>query len=410
MDVRTSNGSGFKVFRQPRDHGRPRFATARSVIRLLAAQAAFAALALAQLSPAPGNDWKQKLREGHALARDQRFVEAERAFVNALQTSERLGMKDPAVAACLNSLALFYQSRGNAGAAEPLFHRAIDILRGRLQPADPEIGKAYFNLGEFYRNQRRFEEADKAFDRWLEVVDAGDEALFLPTLDYLALAHFVDRRFAPAEALLLKSIKLAERRLGPEDPQTARSWSGLGVVYLATDKPAQAKQAFLRSLSFLEKVDGRESDMAVTLAHLATTYASRLQFAEAERVFHRSVALHEAAEMPNRRQLATVLNNLGEHYRQQREYEKAEQYLSGSRRLWEELVGAEHTETATTLYNLASLYQDLGRPGEAGRLLEQSVKVFEKTLGGGHPKTVLAKTALAEMANNPPRINALGAR
>ena len=411
MNVLMWNGRGFEAFRQLRcwNDACPRFAREKLVIRVLVTQAALAGLALAQLSLPPGDSWHQKLREGHALARQQRFVESKNAFINALQTAERLGMEDPRVAACLNLLALFYQSRGNAGAAEPLFQRAIEVLRGRLQPADPETGKTYFNLGEFYRKQRHFSEADKAFERWLEIADAGDETLFLPTLDHLALAHFVDRRFALAEALLLKSIKLAESRLGPEDPQAARSWSSLGVVYQATDRPAKAKEAFLRSLSLLEKTEGSESGKAVTFGHLAATYATRLQFAEAERLFHRSLALHKAAEIPNRRALATVLNNLGEHYRQQRESKKAEQHLLGSRRIWEDLVGGGHAETATTLYNLALLYRDLGRPGEAGRLFEQSAAVFERTLGGDHPKTALAKTALAKTAHDSPHTNALGA-
>ena len=412
MNVLMSNGRGFEVFRQLRcwNHACPRYAREKLVIRVLLTQAAFAALALAQSFLPPANSWEQKLREGRALLKQQRFAEAESAFVTALLNAERLGMQEPRVAACLNELALFYESRGNTGAAEPLLQRAIEVLRERLQPADPGIGKAYFNLGEFYRKQHRFDEADNAFERWLEVVDAGEETLFLPMLDYLATAYFAEGRFAPAEVLLLKSIRLTESRLGPKDPQTARSWSSLGVVYQATDRPAKAREAFLRSLSLLEKTEGSESDRAVTMGHLAATCAARLQFAEAERLFHRSLALHKAAAMPNRWAHAIVLNNLGEHYRQQREFKKAEQHLLGSRRIWEDLVGGGHAETATTLYNLALLYQDLGRPGEAGRLFEQSAAVFERTLGGDHPKTALAKRALAETAHDSPHANALGAR
>ena len=242
MNVGMSNGHGFDVFRQLRcwNHACPRFAREKLVIRVLLTQAAFAALALAQSLLPPADSWEQKLREGHALLKQQRFADAESAFITALLNAERRGMQEPRVAACLNELAMFYESRGNTGAAEPLFQRAIEVLRERLPPADPGIGNAYFNLGEFYRKQRRFDEADKAFERWLEVVDAGDETRFLPTLDHLALAHFVDGRFAPAEVLLFKSIRLAESRLGPEDPQAARSWSSLGVVYQATGRPAKA--------------------------------------------------------------------------------------------------------------------------------------------------------------------------
>lgn len=353
-------------------------------LAVLVLHLALAPVAAAQ-TPDPSDDaWKEHLRTGHRLSEQKRFQEAETEFTNALREAERFGLDDRRVASCLNSLALLYQSRDNAGAAEPLFRRAVGIVERDSEPGDPEVGKAYFNLGEFYRRQQRFEDADKAFAKWLAIFDTESGPAFLPTLNYLALAHFVDRRFDPAE-----------KYVGPDNPQTARSWSDLGVVYLAVDKHADAEQAFRRSLAIREKTTGAESDTAMTLGHLATTYIARLQLAEAERLFHRSLELHQATPNANRQEHATVLNNLGEYYRQQLEFEQAERYLSDARRMWEEVVGAEHPETATTLYNLASLYQRVGRRDEAAPLLQQSVQVFERTLGTEHPKTSLAKNALA---------------
>ena len=385
------------------DQGGPPYrGKAKTAVRFVLLQAIVVAGVGAQFLE-PANNWRQLLRQGRALSDQQKFVEAEDTLVKALKSAERFGADDPRVAACLNGLALLYQLQGNGEAAEPLFKKALGILQGRLAPADPAIGKAYFNLGEFYRTEGRLKEAAAAFDHLLTIVEANDGTELIPAINQLALAYFIDRRYGPAEKLLRKSAQLSEERFGPEDPQTARAWSDLGVVYLAAGKAAGAEAPLLRALEIREKIDGSEADRAVTLGHLAKAYAARLHYAEAERTFHRSIEMHEQAKTPHRREFATVLNNLGEHYRQQRELEQAEQNLSNARGLWEELVGAEHAETATTLFNLASLYQDMGRPADAEPLLARSVEVFEKTLGPGHPKTTLAKTALA---NNAPARNA----
>ena len=349
-------------------------------------------------SVAAENNWRQLLREGRALAGQQKFLEAEDTLVKALKSAERFGTDDPRVAACLNALALLYQTRGNSEAAEPLFNKALGILQGRLKATDPAIAKAYFNLGEFYRTEGRLEEAEEAFDRLLIIVEANEGTDFIPAINQLALAYFIDRHYGPAEKLLRKSAQLSQERFGSEDPRTARVLSDLGVVYLAAEKAAPAAESLRRALEIREKIEGSEADLAVTLGHLAKAYAARLHYAAAEQVFLHSIAMHEKAKSPNRREFATVTNNLGEHYRQQGELEQAEQHLQNARGLWEELIGAEHAETATTLFNLASLYQDMGRPADARPFLDQCVAVFEKTLGSEHPKTVLAKTMLADNA------------
>ena len=247
------------------------------------------------------------------------------------------------------------------------------------------------------------EKAETAFDRLLTLVEANEGTEFIPAINQIALAYFIDRHYGPAEKLLRKSAELSQERFGPEDPRTARVLSDLGVVYLAAEKAAPAAESLRRALEIREKIEGSEADRAVTLGHLAKAYAARLHHAEAERLFRQSIAMHQGAKSPHRREFATVSNNLGEHYRQQGELGQAERHLSNARRQWEELVGAEHPETATTLFNLASLYQDMGRHADAEPLLARSVEVFEKTLGPEHPKTVLAKTTLADnaTARNP---------
>ena len=171
----------------------------------------------------PANNWRQLLRQGRALSDQQKFLEAEDTLVKALKSAEHFGTDDPRVATCLNALALLYQLQGNGEAAEPLFKKALGILQGRLAPTDPAIGKAYFNLGEFYRTEGRLEEAAAAFDHLLTIVEANDGTELIPAINQLALAYFIDRHYGPAEKLLRKSAQLSEERFGPEDPQTARA-------------------------------------------------------------------------------------------------------------------------------------------------------------------------------------------
>jgi tetratricopeptide (TPR) repeat protein len=65
--------------------------------------------------------------------------------------------------------------------------------------------------------------------------------------------------------------------------------------------------------------------------------------------------------------VATSLNNLAELYRVQGQYAAAEPLYKRALAIWEKALGPDHPQVATVLKNMARLYKEAGRVDEAIR-------------------------------------------
>ncbi|MBT1570101.1 tetratricopeptide repeat protein, partial [Klebsiella pneumoniae] len=64
---------------------------------------------------------------------------------------------------------------------------------------------------------------------------------------------------------------------------------------------------------------------------------------------------------PDHPDVATSLNNLAELYRSQGQYAQAEPLFKRSLAIWERALGPDHPDVATSLNNLAELYRSQGQ-------------------------------------------------
>lgn len=83
--------------------------------------------------------------------------------------------------------------------------------------------------------------------------------------------------------------------------------------------------------------------------------------------------------------MAITLNNLASLYRAQGQYAQAEPLFQRSLAIYEKALGADHPSVALSLNNLAGLYQDQGQYAQAEPLIQRSLAIFEKALGVDHP-------------------------
>lgn len=72
------------------------------------------------------------------------------------------------------------------------------------------------------------------------------------------------------------------------------------------------------------------------------------------------------------------------------QYAEAEPILKRVLAIREQSLGPDHPDTATSLNNLAMLYEKMGRHGEALPLLERALVICEKALGPEHPDTIIS--------------------
>ncbi len=86
--------------------------------------------------------------------------------------------------------------------------------------------------------------------------------------------------------------------------------------------------------------------------------------------------------------LATSLNNMAELYRIRGEYAEAELLIQRALAIREKALGPEHPYVAPSLNNLAALYRDQGKYAEAEPLYQRALAIREKALGT-RPLTVI---------------------
>ena len=137
--------------------------------------------------------------------------------------------------------------------------------------------------------------------------------------------------------------------------------------------------------------------MATSLNNLALLYQAQGKDAEAEPLYHRSLAIREKALGPEHPQVAIGLNNLAFLYHAQGKYAEAEPLFKRALAIWEKAHGPEHPNVAASLNNLAELYRGQGKYAEAEPLYHRSLAIREKALGPKHPSVAQSRNNLAAL-------------
>jgi tetratricopeptide (TPR) repeat protein len=149
---------------------------------------------------------------------------------------------------------------------------------------------------------------------------------------------------------------------------------------------AEAEPLYQRAIAIGEKTLGPEHpDLAVWLNNLASLYKNQSKYEEAEPLFKRAIAIGEKTLGPEHPDLATWLNNLATLYDDQGKYEEAEPLYQRAIVIGEKTLGPEHPLLATYINNLASLYKNQSKDEEAEPLYQRAITIGEKTLGPEHP-------------------------
>ena len=101
--------------------------------------------------------------------------------------------------------------------------------------------------------------------------------------------------------------------------------------------------------------------MATALNNLAALHRLTGNYARAEPLYLRALAINEKANGPDHPTVAVVLNNLGLMFQQQGNLEKARPLLERSLAIREKAAGPDHPDVARALNNLGSPVSGAGR-------------------------------------------------
>ncbi|MFQ5896988.1 MAG: tetratricopeptide repeat protein [Candidatus Methylomirabilia bacterium] len=141
-----------------------------------------------------------------------------------------------------------------------------------------------------------------------------------------------------------------------------------GVRSYHQGRHAEAERSFQAALKEAERRGPEDPRVATTLNNLAVLYKAQGQYAQAEPLYQRALAIKGKVLGPEHPSLATSLNNLAGLYVAQGEYARAEPLYKRALAIVESTLGPEHPRVAATLMNYATLLRATNREAEAAEL------------------------------------------
>ena len=247
-------------------------------------------------------------------------------------------------------------------------------------------------MGEYAKAEPLYQEALRIRQKVLGP-EHPDTALSLNNLGTL----YQDMgEYAKAEPLYQEALRIRQKVLGPEHPDTAESLNNLAALYWAMGEYAKAEPLYQEALRIRQKALGSEHpDTAASLNNLAVLYWAMGEYAKAEPLLQEALRIWQKALGPEHPYTAQSLDNLGSLYQSMGEYAKAEPLYQEALRIRQKVLRPEHPNTAQSLGNLGSLYQDMGEYAKAEPLYQEALRIYQKVLGLEHPYTATGLDNLA---------------
>ncbi len=181
-------------------------------------------------------------------------------------------------------------------------------------------------------------------------------------------------------------------------PGDATALNNTALSLVEAGDYAGAEPLLQRALAINEKALGPDDPaVARDLNNLAGLRYEKGDYAAAEPLFRQALAINEKALGPNDLFVAVNLNNLAVLLEDKGDYAGAEPLYQRALAIREKALGLDHPDVAQSLNNLAKLFWEKGDYARAEPLFRQSLAIREKALGTDHPSVAVALNNLAEL-------------
>lgn len=225
------------------------------------------------------------------------YVEAERLYDEGGRlVQEELGDQHPVYATLLNNRGFFYQSIGNFAAAQADYTRSLELKRKLYGPGSLLAVSTLRNLAHltYALDPRKGEQLlGQAVDAYARLDNA-------PPFDYtsvlvgLARAQRARGALGDARVTATRAVDVSRRGLGEQHPLFAAATRELGLAIAASGEDAESERLLRSALATAESVHGpSHPDVAAFLDALGDFYVKRGDFASAEPLYARSLAIED---------------------------------------------------------------------------------------------------------------------
>ena len=151
------------------------------------------------------------------------------------------------------------------------------------------------------------------------------------------------------------------------------------------------------------------ANVAATLDNLAAVDHLLGEYAKAEALYKRTLAIREKAAGAESIDLAATLHNLGLLYFDQKKLDQAEPILERALAIRKKALKPDHPDVASSLEALGWLHAAEGKD-DAEAILKQALALYEADLGKDHPHVARCCAELSRVCNHPGEAGAFSGR
>lgn len=183
-------------------------------------------------------------------------------------------------------------------------------------------------------------------------------------------------------------LKLDENFLHSNHPIIASSLTLLADTFAKKGDYAGAEPLYRRALAIQEGFRGSDHPaVAKCLNNLGTLLLSKGDHANAESVFKRALSIRNKTLWDNNPARAESLNNLATNFYSKGEYDRAEQLYRQALAIQDNSLETENSITASVMNNLSLLLVAKGDFAAAEPLYRRALEILEKAFGSIHSET-----------------------
>lgn len=324
------------------------------------------------------------LADAHAARLAGRFDDAQAALESAHEALRQTSY-EPAEIEYGHVEGALFKNQGRYDEAEKAYRGVLELATRRLQPG--AMRDAAIELMTLVgAEQKRGEEALQSFRMLAEQLSAGDLRSEARVASGLGFVLFSERRYAEAEEQIRLAMKLMTQHRGPDHLEVAHLHEALAQMLMYQGRLDESETEERTALEAFERLLGPEhprlASSRVTLGNVLF-YQGKLD--AAEEAYRLALAAQHKALGPNHPALAGSHTGLGMVLDSRGDLASAETEFRRSLEIKETALGPDHPETAQARANLAELLSIRGKYDQAEEQARLALKSYETELGPDHP-------------------------
>jgi tetratricopeptide (TPR) repeat protein len=204
--------------------------------------------------------WVEKSREMQQAMVEKRWKDADAAGKEAIAFAEQMQPQDARLIGSMGLMAMSYQMQNRDQEAEKQFLNTLQTSEKLLGTTNVQTMFAESAIGRFYFQVKNYPQAVEYLSRSFDTA----QKLYGPTygfelLDMIGQAYAEQRKFDKAEDAYKRNLAADETKNGPSSPSSAATLEHLGVLYCDMGKFTDAQSALERVVAMDQKQYGQNS-------------------------------------------------------------------------------------------------------------------------------------------------------